>query len=82
MTFLVHTAGRLVLLLLQLKWPQLSKINFYYETGLIMIEQLIPFQIAVQESIDFRMLIDLLGFVLDYFHWWPSLVLSLSQIVI
>ena len=56
--------------------------NFYYETGLIMIEQLMPFQIAALESIDIRMLIDLLGFVLDYFHWWPSLVLTLVNIFI
>ena len=47
-----------------------------------MIEQLMPFQIAALESIDIRMLIDLLGFVLDYFHWWPSLVLTLVNILI
>ena len=47
-----------------------------------MLFQLLPFEITANNSINYRLNVSLISFLLDYFHWWPSLVLSLSQIVI
>ena len=70
--------GRFILFLLQLKWHNLSKFNFYYELIVVVFEQLFPIDITAASSIAMRMNDSVIRFLVDYFHWWPSLILSVA----
>lgn len=78
MAFNLFIVGRLILFLLQLKWHNISKFNFYYELIEIVLVQLLPIDIAADTLIRMRMTESLVRFLVDYFHWWPSLILSIS----
>ena len=74
--------GRFILFLLQLKWHNLSKFNFYYELIEVVLVQLFPIDITAASLIAMRMNDSVIRFLVDYFHWWPSLILSVAQIPI
>ena len=82
MAYNLLVVGRLILFLLQLKWHNLSKFNFYYELIEVVLLQLIPIDVTAASSITMRMNDGLMRFLSDYFHWWPSLILSVAQIPI
>ena len=56
--------------------------NFYFETIAVLLDQLLPTEKTVILAVGNQIHVSLLSFLLDYFHWWPSLLISLSHIVI
>ena len=56
--------------------------NLYYEIFDVVIEQFLPTEMTTATSIGKRLNVSLISFLLDYFHWWPGLIFTLSQLVI
>lgn len=71
--------GRIVLFLIGIWWRKITKVFFYYELITSGIEFMLPFDINLATATLIRVLVTLVNFQSDYFHFWPSLVCILLQ---
>ena len=61
-----------------LKWKQVSKANFYYEAGSVIIMQFLPIDSNANDAVGFSSAATGIIFIFSYVHWWPSLLISMS----
>ena len=80
--YITLTLGRLVLLLLSIKNPRISKTYFYYEQVLFLCSAAMPLGLPAdaQNDVDFAEL--QVNFAMFFFDVWPCLICSLvSQVL-
>ena len=65
-----------MLFALELKWNHLSKFNFYYLCLEIVLAQFMPIEIITSEAYNKRVTIAVINMALDYFNFWPDMILS------
>ena len=68
-----------MLFLIGIWWRKITKVFFYYELITSGIEFMLPFDINLATATLIRVLVTLVNFQSDYFHFWPSLVCILLQ---
>ena len=73
----IFSAGRIVLLLISMKYLAICKTYFYYELILVMIEQFLPLNENIGTANTRILLMQTLNFLLHYFDWWPSMICAL-----
>ena len=74
--------GRGLLFLISLKWHHVTKLNYYYEMVSFLVECLLPYDVSNNISQWIRLLMTIINFLLDYFHFVPALIFVTLQFVI
>ena len=70
------------MLLLSLKWHEVSKANIYYEIFDKVIKQFFPIDVTANIAINLRFNGAILSFATDYFNFWPNLAMKIATIAL
>ena len=80
-TMIGLTAGRLILMLVSVKYLSITKVYIYYEMLVVITGQFLPQDINAQRGNLFLYNTQSANFIDFYFSWWPSLLsLLISQV--
>ena len=73
---------RVVLFIAALKWRYLTRLSFYLETLISVVEVMMPINVADSGYyLLHKMLFSYVNFWLSYFQWWPSLFFTLLSLI-
>ena len=75
-------AGRLILLMISMKRIGICKYYFYYEFIIYLVEQFLPQNQTMGQAYTQLLTSQILTFMIYYYHFWPSLLLSLTSIIL
>ena len=68
---------RILLFLVSIKWRYFTRFSMYLEITIYMVESFLPINVSfMQYHSLFKVIQLILLFVLNYFHWWPTLIYS------
>ena len=71
------TFGRLIFMLISIKHLSVCKVYFYYEMIIMLVLMGLPQDYSQDHGSMIFMLTSTLNFLLSYFHFWPSFILTL-----
>ena len=74
--------ARAVLFMAALKWRYLTRLSFYLETLIAVVDVMMPIDVAEGgHYLSSKMLLSYITFIHSYFEWWPSLSCSLLSLI-
>ena len=76
---ILYTIGRVILFLLSLKYPNVSKCFLYFEVLNLIIESFMPYDITFNIKMWFVIRTNIVSFVTDYFHALPAAIVLCLQ---
>ena len=69
--------NNILLLILSFKWPSVTKLYFYQMFLISINEFFLPFEMPESQDTKMCSMVLVIDFFGTYFHWWPSLILSM-----
>ena len=82
MAMYIFSVGRIILLFASMKWLRVTKCFFYYEQIFVVIEVFLPYNISHKLRNVLLMMTGSFNFISDYFHFFPSMIISCFQFLL
>ena len=73
--------GRLILMLISLKKLEICRVYLYYEALNVIIHNLMATEGTADDANFRHIIMQILNFLLYYFDWWPSFIVSLLTVI-
>ena len=77
----IWIATSVILVALSFKWLEITKLYFYHMMIMATLEMFIPYGIDRKISFHLQLLVGALDFILSYFHWLPSTIIIMFQMI-